>query len=99
MGVEGDENLPNQPLKDVESSCVCDDKCSQEKDCEYFAYNKRSKDCWLKKNFFKKKEESGMVSGKKRVNEEESNRFLLPFFYVKSEQYSVLPWLLTLVFP
>ena len=28
LGNPGDENLPNQPLKNVASSCVCDDKCS-----------------------------------------------------------------------
>ena len=66
MGSGEGQNLPNQPLDDVISSCECDEKCSQESDCEYWVYDESSRACWLKRDFERVEKNSNSISGWKK---------------------------------
>ena len=66
-GPSGNQDLPNQPLQNVASSCDCNDRCIVELDCEYWVYQEANKNCWLKKNFEKIIETHGEISGQKSI--------------------------------
>ena len=61
----GDQNLANQPLQDVDSSCDCNKFCSEEDDCAYWVYVASSRECWLKRNFKEVVEDKKCISGRK----------------------------------
>merc|ERR1719362_725442 len=50
-GTANNEDLPGQPITNINSMCTCETRCKEESNCEYWAWDLRKKECWLKKNF------------------------------------------------
>ena len=66
MGLGEDQNLPNQPLNNIDSSRDCAEDCRKESDCEYWVYDESSRACWLKRDFERVEKNSNSISGWKK---------------------------------
>lgn len=75
VGKSGDQDVRSYErvttVEDCSARCTADDACT------YFVYQKRSKRCWLKKNYTHKKAERGLESGFKCFPQAPSSRRLL----------------------
>ena len=50
LGQVGNQDLPNQPIRNIESACDCNAHCNHNQDCEYWVHQTNG-NCWLKKNY------------------------------------------------
>ena len=69
MGLGEDQNLPNQPLNNIDSSRDCAEDCRKESACEYWVYVESIGACWLKREFEEVVENSDCISGWKKSND------------------------------